>query len=102
VAAIFIGEAVSDEELPTGPGEPPPDSFHEEDQAEKFARLVAVALAPIKEDSAAVRGIAREVFDEFQKFRFEVRNDVDSLKRRLTAVENEVVDLHQRVGQGSE
>lgn len=91
---------MSDEELPTGPGTSPPESWHEEDQAEKFARLVSIALVPIKEDSAAVREIARQVFDEFNAFRHEMRRDVTELQRRTTALEHRLDTVEERLGEG--
>lgn len=90
---------MSEHDEPTNPGTAPPPSFEEEeDQATKFARLVQVALEPIKADSAAVRDIARQVFDEFAKFRDEVRKDVVALQRRTTALEHWKDTVEERLG----
>lgn len=86
---------MSDSEVPpTNPeGSAPPESYEEETEGEKFARLVGVMIAPIKSDTAAMKTIAQQVFDRVEKFIHESKQRFDAVERRLTVLEGRVTAL---------
>ncbi len=85
---------MNDREVPTNPESSPPPSFTEEDQATKFARLAGHMLAPIKTDMADMRQaavsmprLAQQIFDEFCALRHRVEQRMDTVERRVSALE---------------
>lgn len=94
----------AEEDLPTGPGSAPPDTFHEETAPEQFARLAGAlmrdSLAPVQRETAELNRrlddivrLAQKVFDRVESVSFEIGKRVDAAERRITALEHRVDEI---------